>query len=75
LYILENKWDIKTHSAQKEVYGAQEILRQIGSRLGCLVQGGNIDLELAGRKFIESFSTGKLGSVTIEYPDDYSGSR
>ena len=66
LNILENKWDIK----QQEVYEAQEVLKQIGVRLGCLVQGGNINMELAGRKLIESFSTGKLGSVTIEYPDD-----
>jgi ribosome biogenesis GTPase A len=70
LFILEDKWGIKTHSEQEEGYGAQEILKLIGSRLGCLIQGGNIDLELAGRKLIESFSTGKLGSVTIEYPDD-----
>ena len=68
LSILE-KWDISTYSDRKEEYEAQEILRQVGRRLGCLVAGGNIDLELAGRKLVESFSTGKLGSVTIEYPD------
>jgi len=68
LYILENKWDIKAHSEQS--YETQDILQQIGSRLGCLVQGGNINMELAGKKLIESFSTGKLGSVTIEYPNE-----
>ena len=71
LSILENKWNIKTHSEQKE-YETQEILRQVGTRLGCLISGGNIDMELAGKKLIESFSTGKLGSLTIEYPDNQS---
>ncbi|MCL1874752.1 MAG: 50S ribosome-binding GTPase [Synergistaceae bacterium] len=70
LTILENKWNIVTHSEQGENYVAQEIMKQIGIRLGCLVSGGSINLELAGRKLVESFSTGKLGSVTIEYPDD-----
>jgi len=69
LNIIEKKWNIKIHSEQEEDYEAQEILRQIGTRLGCLTVGGNINLELAGRRLIESFSTGKLGSVTIEYPD------
>jgi len=69
LNILENKWDIKTRSEQEGEYETQEILRQIGIRLGCLVSGGNINLELAGRRLVESFSTGKLGSVTIEYPN------
>jgi len=69
LYILENKWNIRIHSEQKEDYEALEILKHIGTRLGCLTTGGNINLELAGRRLIESFSTGKLGSVTIEYPD------
>jgi hypothetical protein len=35
-----------------------------------MVSGGNICFELAGRKLIEAFSTGKLGNITIEYPDD-----
>lgn len=70
LCILESKWNIITHYEQGENYSTQEILKQIGIRLGCLVSGGNINLELAGRKLVESFSTGKLGSVTIEYPYD-----
>ena len=70
LSIIENKWNIKTQSENDEVRDPQDILEQIGSRLGCVVRGGNINLELAGRKLIESFSTGKLGNITIEYPDD-----
>lgn len=66
LGIIESKWNIEIE------YETQEILMQIGTRLGCLVSGGNVNLELAGRKLIESFSTGKLGRVTIEYPNDQS---
>jgi ribosome biogenesis GTPase A len=72
LSILKDKWNVITHSEQGDSYDTQEIIRQIGTRLGCLVHGGSINMELAGRKLVESFSTGKLGSITIEYPNDQS---
>lgn len=45
------------------------ILENIGRKYGCLISGGRVNLELAGQKFIEAFSSGKLGAVCLEMPD------
>jgi ribosome biogenesis GTPase A len=34
------------------------------------VRGGEVNMDLAGRRFIESFSTGKLGRFTLEEPGE-----
>lgn len=46
-----------------------KILELIGRRLGCLVSGGEVNFELAGRRFLDAFSSGKLTPVTLETPD------
>jgi ribosome biogenesis GTPase A len=46
-----------------------DALTRVGVRLGCLVGGGAVNLELAGRRLVESFAAGKLGQVTLETPD------
>lgn len=43
-------------------------LENIGRRYGCLISGGRIDTELAGQKFIEAFSSGRLGRFCLEVP-------
>lgn len=43
-------------------------LELIGRKYGCLVSGGRVNLELAGQKFIEAFSSGRLGAVCLELP-------
>ena len=45
-----------------------EILELIGRKYGCLISGGRVNLELAGRKFIEAFSSGRLGKICLEIP-------
>ena len=45
-------------------------LEKIGIRFGCLISGGRINTELAARRFIESFSSGKLGLVSLESPGE-----
>lgn len=61
--LVEETWGV----AQAE--SNEETLELIGKRLGCLVAGGAVNLELAGRRFVESFSGGKLGRMTIELPN------
>ncbi|MBQ3645326.1 MAG: 50S ribosome-binding GTPase [Synergistaceae bacterium] len=46
----------------------ESILELIGKKYGCLISGGRVDFELAGRKFIEAFSTGRLGKICLEVP-------
>ena len=45
-------------------------LERIGRKTGCLISGGRVNMELAGRKFIEAFSSGRLGSVCLELPGE-----
>jgi ribosome biogenesis GTPase A len=49
--------------------GPEGTLENLGRRLGCLVAGGAVDREAAARKFLESYSTGRLGRVTLELPN------
>ena len=46
------------------------ILENIGRKYGCLISGGRVNLELAGQKFIEAFSSGRLGAVCLEMPGE-----
>ena len=45
-------------------------LERIGRKYGCLVAGGRVNMELAGQKFIEAFSSGRLGTVCLELPNE-----
>jgi ribosome biogenesis GTPase A len=47
-----------------------EILEKIGHRLGKLMPGGLIDLEASGRAFLDAFSSGRLGKMSLEKPGD-----
>jgi len=64
--LLEKKWGLPFLDGEN----SQESLDRIGRRLGCLVQGGNVDHDMAGRRLIDAFSTGKLGRVTLESPEE-----
>ncbi len=43
-----------------------EILEFIGKKRGCVIKGGEIDLERAGRLVLGDFRTGKLGKICLE---------
>ena len=43
-------------------------LEIIGRKYGCLISGGRVNMELAGQKFIEAFSSGRLGKFCLEVP-------
>ena len=45
-------------------------LERIGKKTGCLISGGRVNMELAGQKFIEAFSSGRLGPVCLELPGE-----
>jgi ribosome biogenesis GTPase A len=57
------KWEIDERDEAPE-----ESLTRIGRRLGCLMSGGAINTELAGRRLMDAFSSGKLCPVTLETP-------
>ena len=62
-HFIEEKWGVAENPDDTVA-----VLEGIGRRLGCLVSGGNVDYTLAGRRFLESFSTGKLGRFSLETP-------
>lgn len=43
-----------------------EILKQIGKKRGCLIKGGEIDLERATKLLLTEFRAGKLGKICLE---------
>lgn len=64
--MVEKRWGVPAPLDQS----AEDVLKALGRRLGCLVPGGGVDLSAAGRRFVEAFSTGRLGAVTLERPGD-----
>lgn len=65
-HLLENKWSLPYLEGEN----SHEALLRVGKRLGCLVQGGDVDEDMAGRRLLDAFSTGKLGRFTLDSPGD-----
>jgi ribosome biogenesis GTPase A len=63
--MVEKAWGVPLDPA-----GPEATLEALGRRLGCLVSKGNIDMGAAARKFLENFSSGRLGRVTLEMPEN-----
>lgn len=64
--MVEEKWGVPAPKEARD----EEMLEALGRRLGCLVSGGGVDSLLAARRFLEAFSTGRFGPVTLELPGD-----
>ncbi|MDD2207045.1 MAG: GTPase [Aminobacterium sp.] len=64
-HLIEEKWNIENEAEESLI-----TLEKIGRRLGCLVSGGRVDFSLAGQRFLDTFSTGKLGRITLEWPGE-----
>ena len=45
-----------------------DILEIIGKKRGCLVSGGNVNMEKAASVFLEDFKSGKIGNITLDLP-------
>ncbi len=45
------------------------VLAQIARRLGCLVSGGEVDLNRAAEAFLRELRSGKLGRISLEEPE------
>ncbi len=55
-----------TDFAEKEDY---EILEMIGRKRGMLISGGEIDYERASVMLLDEYRAGKLGRLTLEFPE------
>lgn len=47
----------------------EEIINKIGRKRGCLVSGGEVNMERASNLFIDEFRSGKLGRISLEEPE------
>ena len=45
------------------------VLEAIARKRGCLIKGGDIDMEKAERILLTEFRAGKLGTISLEQPD------
>ncbi|MGI6542162.1 MAG: ribosome biogenesis GTPase YlqF [Limnochordia bacterium] len=71
-------WLYYTHPlVLKERYGitdavpeAAALLNAIGRRRGCIVAGGEINLEQAAQVLLHDLRTGRLGRITLDKPED-----
>ncbi|MGN0347780.1 MAG: ribosome biogenesis GTPase YlqF [Lachnospiraceae bacterium] len=48
----------------------ESVIRQIALRKGCLQKGGELDYKRAAKLITDDFRSGKLGRITLEYPED-----
>ncbi len=48
-----------------------ELLEAIGRKRGMLISGGEIDTERASVMLLDEYRGGKLGKITMEFPEEY----
>ena len=49
---------------------SHELLEQIAIARSCLLKGGGYDVPRAARLLLEDFRSGKLGRITLEFPEN-----
>ena len=54
----------------QETASPVEILTVIARNRQCLGRGGELDLEKAARLLLDDFRGGRLGRITLEYPEE-----
>ena len=57
------------HIDEQTLDGAGAVLEAIARKRGCLIKGGDIDMEKAERILLTEFRAGKLGTISLEQPD------
>ncbi|KIR02859.1 50S ribosomal subunit maturation GTPase RbgA [Lachnospiraceae bacterium TWA4] len=62
---LEKRYQIAEDSSLK----SYEYLEQIAKIRGCLMKGGDYDLDKAALLLMDDFRSGKLGAITLEWPE------
>ena len=63
--VLENKYNVEEDT---DPYG---MLEKIAGSRHCLVRGNELDTEKASVLLMDDFRNGRLGKLTLEYPDAY----
>lgn len=61
--LLKDKYKLNDEDLEKESY---EIIEAIGRKRGCIVSGGNVDMEKASRVFLDDLKNGKIGNISLD---------
>lgn len=61
--------DVLTEYYKTDSTDRLECLKQIAKARACLAKGGELDLSKAARLLIDDFRNGKLGRITLEFPE------
>lgn len=60
--ILKSKYGVDFSTVSQSI----DVLNQIGKKRGCVIKGGEIDLERASKLLLTEFRSGKLGKIFLE---------
>lgn len=52
-----------------------ELLKLIGRKRGCMIAGGEIDIQRTSVMLLDEFRGGRLGNITLEKPEDFTERR
>ena len=63
--VLQEKYDV---SESQDIYAC---LEEIAKNRHCLVRGSELDMEKAARLLLDDFRNGRIGRITLEFPQDY----
>ena len=66
--ILENRYEIETSDTDTKISNL-DVLNAIARKRLCLKKGGELDLVKASNLLLDEYRSGKLGYITLEYPN------
>lgn len=52
-----------------ENFNIYDIMLEVGRKRGCIISGGNVDEEKTAKIILDEFKNGKLGRITLEFPN------
>lgn len=64
--VLKERYQVDAETGGKDPYQA---LEQIARVRACLARGNELDIKRAAALFIDDFRSGKLGKITLEFPE------
>lgn len=60
---LKEKYKLNDEDLSNEAF---QIIETIGRKRGCLISGGEVDIEKASRMFLDDFKNGKIGNISLD---------
>ncbi len=60
---------VEKYGLTEEAGEPAEVLSGIARARACLQKGGNLDMERASRLLLDDFRSGRLGRITLEFPE------